>query len=132
MLSLVVEPSAPFVPEGGRTQLTITREGNLDLPVSVKYRTIDGTAKASERDYTPIITETVYFRPGEREISFYVFVLDDFMPETDETFFVELYDPTPEGKGKSTKALMKIFSFTLGLREIRPFPPLHIKMRGAG
>ena len=86
------------MPEGGRTQLTITRDGNIDLPVSVKYRTIDGIAKASEGDYRPIITETVHFKPGEREISFYVFVLDDSIPETDETFFVELYDPTPEGK----------------------------------
>ena len=37
------------------------------------------------------------FEPGRREYSVSVDVLQDSKPETDESFYVELYNPEPEG-----------------------------------
>ena len=37
------------------------------------------------------------FEPGRREYSISVDVLQDSKPETDESFYVELYNPEPEG-----------------------------------
>ena len=94
---LLTEPSEPFVTEPGRVFLTIIRDGPVNREVSVRYRTSDGSAKVEDNDYIPIISSQAVFESGQREYSISVDVLQDSKPETDESFFVELYNPEPEG-----------------------------------
>ena len=77
--------------------MTIIRDGPVNREVSVRYRTSDGSAKVEDNDYIPIINSQAVFEPGRREYSISVDVLQDSKPETDESFFVELYNPEPEG-----------------------------------
>ena len=77
--------------------LTITRDDPIDREVTVRYRTADGTAKVENNDYVPIISRLAVFEPGHREILISVDVLQDTIPETDEIFYVELYNAQPEG-----------------------------------
>ena len=96
-LLLLSEPSEPFVTEPGRVFLTITRDDPIDRQVTVRYRTADGTAKVENNDYIPIISRLAVFEPGRKEFLISVDVLQDNTPETDEIFYVELYNAEPEG-----------------------------------
>ncbi len=59
--------------------------------VQVKYKTLDGTAKAGQ-DY--IATEgTLMFYPGEQAVPIPVEIIGDNLAEGDETFSLEIYDP---------------------------------------
>lgn len=59
-------------------------------PVTIQYRTLDGTANGS--DYTAT-TGTVSFAAGESSKTITVPVSGDVLDEDDETFSLELYDP---------------------------------------
>ena len=61
------------------------------------------------------------FEPGRREYSISVDVLQDSKPETDEIFYVELYNPEPEGAKRDTfviklKTSSKIFQAYNGVK----------------
>ncbi len=92
------EPSKVFVPESGSVTLTITRDDPIDRVVKVKYRTVDGSATVEDSDYVPIVSTTVLFESGVRYYSFTVETIQDSRPETDEVFYVEVYDAEPEGQ----------------------------------
>lgn len=62
-----------------------------DQPVSVQYRTVDGTARAGE-DYVPVSGQ-LRFYPGDTGIPIPVEIIGDTLPEPDETFYLEVYDP---------------------------------------
>ena len=72
-------------------------------PVSVTIRTIGGTA-ASGADYLPLVT-TMTFKPGQTAKSLTVRLRGDTEDEEDETYFVQLQDPSgavlakPQGFG---------------------------------
>jgi solute carrier family 8 (sodium/calcium exchanger) len=62
-----------------------------DGAMSLKVRTVDGSAQAGE-DYFPIDRE-ITFTKNQREATVDVEIKDDDDWEPDEDFFVELYDP---------------------------------------
>lgn len=67
---------------------TVTLSAVSGQTVSVNYATADGTATQSV-DYTAI-SGTITFTPGQTTRTLSVPVLGDVVPETDETFFVNL------------------------------------------
>lgn len=86
------EPSHPFISEPGNITLVVIRDGPVDKTCTVKYKTVDGAAKAAELDYIPIPETLMVFQPGQREASFNVTALDDDLPEPNEAFYVDLYN----------------------------------------
>lgn len=72
-------------------QLTLTRTGG-QAGFSIDYATADGTAAAGV-DYAQT-TGTVVFAEGQNGATVSVAVFGDVAAETDETFFVDLLNPT--------------------------------------
>jgi beta-glucanase (GH16 family) len=60
--------------------------------VSVKYSTIEGTAKAAS-DFTEATAQTVTFQPNETEKTIVIAVVADEFKENDETFSVKVDNP---------------------------------------
>ncbi|MFN8489879.1 MAG: Calx-beta domain-containing protein [Caldilineaceae bacterium] len=75
-------------------------------PVSVHYRTSDGTATAGS-DYTTT-DSTVTFPPGATSVDFYIPILDDTLDEDDETIKVKLSNPTNATLGALTDTTLTI------------------------
>ena len=63
-------------------------EPSLEAVVTVNYATADGTATEGT-DYGDA-SGVISFMPGETEAAIKVAILDDLLPEADETFYVEL------------------------------------------
>lgn len=99
--------SAASITEGntGTTPVTVTLtlSDASDLPVSVNWKTVDGTALASDRDYLPE-TGIINFAPGVTEQSFTVQVQGDTRLEKDETFAAEISNPINATLGANTTA----------------------------
>src|SRR5207244_3305810 len=72
----------------GSVVITIVRDGDPSVPVSVDYATSDGTATAGS-DYTAT-SGTASFEPGQRTFTFTVPVLTDTIVEGDETVTLTL------------------------------------------
>lgn len=81
-----------YVSEPQNITLTVTRQGKIDAESRVHYRTLDGSASFLEGDYIQIPTTLLLFSAGQRERSIQVSVLDDNIPEGNETFSVQLFD----------------------------------------
>jgi chitinase len=82
-----VEGSGLFV-------FTVTLSSLSTQPVTVRYATANGTAVAGSRgDYTAT-SGTLRFNPGETVKTIAVAVRNDSLVERDETFFVNLSQPT--------------------------------------
>ena len=72
----------------------VTRTGDLTGTSTVKYRGVDGLAiEGSDDDYF-VGTGTLTFNPNETQKFIPVASIGDFAPELDETFTVQLFDPT--------------------------------------
>jgi hypothetical protein len=69
---------------------TITLSAAYDQPVTVSYRTVDGTAKTSDGDYVAK-SGTITFKPGETTKTITIAVKGDSKKETDETFYLDLF-----------------------------------------
>ena len=82
-------------------QFTIRRSGRLDSAVSVAYRTLDGSASTLEGDYQRIFYETLSFASGESTKTVSVTVLDDVVPEGNETFTLELFDASGKKRNRN-------------------------------
>jgi uncharacterized repeat protein (TIGR01451 family)/CSLREA domain-containing protein len=65
------------------------------FPVTVSYVTVDGTASAGS-DYQPV-SGTVTFAPGQTTKTISVLVNGDVTTEPDETFLVNLFNPSNAG-----------------------------------
>jgi hypothetical protein len=81
--------------EGGRGQttlfvFTVTLSGAYDQPVTMSFRTVDGTAKTSDNDYVAK-TGTLTFAPGETTKTITIVVNGDSKKEADETFYLDLF-----------------------------------------
>jgi len=76
----------------GSVTVIVVRTGNADGTAKVKYKTVDGTAKASQKDYVHVEDELV-FGPGVKEMPITVTIVDDAAYEDDEEFTIELFDP---------------------------------------
>lgn len=87
--TVTADPSEPG--EGVTVTLTIERDNDVQ-PSSVRVRTVDETATGGS-DFTPL-DERVEFTTGTEETR-EIDILDDDLPEDDETFAIEL----SEGEG---------------------------------
>lgn len=85
------------IQEGGVVNFTVLRAGRADFVATVMYRVEYGNA--SPGDLTMLSNETllVYY-VGEWMKNISVAVKDDNIPETDESFYIVLYNTTGEYK----------------------------------
>ncbi|KAH0505721.1 G-protein coupled receptor 98 [Microtus ochrogaster] len=93
--SLVDEPYVLRIQEGDTANFTVLRNGSVNVTCTVQYATMDGEASGREGDFVPVeLGETLVFEAGSREQSVSVYVNDDEIPETDEPFYVILFNST--------------------------------------
>ena len=92
------------VTEGGIAAFTVTLSSSSEVPVTVSYETIDGTATAGA-DYTTT-SGTLSFTPGQTTKRVEVQTLEDDEAEETETFTVQLSAPSgatvADGTGTGT------------------------------
>src|SRR5262249_55228845 len=70
---------------------TVTLSAASDQPVTMSFRTVDGTATTSDGDYVAQ-TGTLTFAPGETTKTITIEVKGDSKKEADETFYLDLFD----------------------------------------
>jgi hypothetical protein len=79
-------------------EFTVRLDRPADTPITVTYKTVDGTATAGDSaedgDYLPVTLEEVKFAVGETEQIIRVDVFGEVNDEPDETFFVNLLEVT--------------------------------------
>ena len=76
---------------------TVTLSTAYDQPVTMSFRTVDGTAKSSDSAYVAK-TGTLTFAPGETTKTITIEVKGDNKKEADETIYLDLF-------GNSSKSL---------------------------
>ena len=77
----------------GKTTLftfTVTLSAAYDQPVTMSFRTVNGTAKTSDNDYVAK-TGTLTFAPGETTKTITIEVKGDSKKEANETFYLDLF-----------------------------------------
>jgi hypothetical protein len=99
-------PSAPTKPEEVQKQVVEGNSGtsyvyfllqftgvrtDATQMLSVDYATRDGTATAGQ-DYISI-SDTLKLYPGESQAVIAVEIIDELIPEPDETFYLDVYNP---------------------------------------
>ncbi len=94
-LTLVAPPAQN---EGGNSALTpfvfqLNLDRASDLPVTVNYATANGSATTDNKDYLAAAA-TIEFKPGETQKTIAITVLGDVEPEPNETFQLNLSNPT--------------------------------------
>ncbi|ELW52331.1 G-protein coupled receptor 98 [Tupaia chinensis] len=90
-----LEPRVVRVREGEAANFTVVRNGSVDVTCTVQYATMDGKATAREGDFVPVEKgETLVFEVGGTEQRLSVFVHEDGIPETDEPFYIILFNST--------------------------------------
>lgn len=78
---------------GGTARITLTRQGNLERTTVVDFTTLtNGTATAG-LDFRHV-TNTVTFLPGDTVRLLFIPILDDTLPETEETVWMALTNVT--------------------------------------
>ncbi|XP_026177361.1 adhesion G-protein coupled receptor V1 isoform X2 [Mastacembelus armatus] len=88
--------------------INVTRLGGIFADVSVKFRAVPLTARISE-DYSVASTDVVLLE-GESSKSVPIYVINDVVPELEETFLIELINQTTGGAllGELTRAIITI------------------------
>uniref|UniRef100_A0A3B4V3U8 Adhesion G-protein coupled receptor V1 n=1 Tax=Seriola dumerili TaxID=41447 RepID=A0A3B4V3U8_SERDU len=88
--------------------INVTRVGGIFADVSVKFRAVPLTARVSE-DYS-VASSDVVLLEGESSKSVPVYVINDVVPELEETFLIELINQTTGGAllGELTRAIITI------------------------
>jgi subtilisin-like proprotein convertase family protein len=86
--------------EGGTATFRLTRSGRLDQPLSVAYRTVNGTAKGG-KDFKKV-SGTATFAPGETVKKVNVRTRDDPVAERTERFFLRVTGGGVTATGKGT------------------------------
>src|SRR5262249_34698614 len=69
---------------------TVTLSAAYDQPVTMSYRTADGTATTGDGDYVGM-TGTLTFAPGETSKTITITVNGDSKKEADEYFYLDLF-----------------------------------------
>ena len=87
---------------------TVTLSAAYDQPVTMSFRTVDGTATTGDRDYVAK-TGTLTFAAGETSKTITIVIQGDSKRESDETFYLDLF-------GNSSNSL---FTKKRGLGTIR-------------
>ncbi|MEO8350794.1 MAG: Calx-beta domain-containing protein [Chthoniobacteraceae bacterium] len=104
-----ISVSEAFAVEGAEGEasvatFTVSLSDASAQPITVQYATADSAAAASD-DYGPISPTTLIFEPGEISKTVSVNVIGDGIFEPNETFFLDLTNPTnatllnPRGQG---------------------------------
>nr|XP_021553254.1 G-protein coupled receptor 98 [Neomonachus schauinslandi] len=89
------EPHVVRVQEGETANFTVLRNGSVDVACTVQYATMDGKATARDGDFVPIEKgEALVFAVGSRKQRISVFINEDDIPETDEPFYIILFNST--------------------------------------
>ncbi|XP_054843539.1 adhesion G-protein coupled receptor V1 [Eublepharis macularius] len=101
------DPVIVMVQEGGIANFVVIRNGSDTPAASVLYATVNGGAIAKGEDF--IFSEKsgeLFFDVGIRERNITVFINDDDIPESDETFYIILFNSTGDtvvyGSGMAT------------------------------
>lgn len=81
-----------YTKEPGIVQLKIKREGPGTERATIRYQTVDSSAVANSGDYVQIIARELVFEVGEMERTISVEILNDDIPEGNETFYVQIFD----------------------------------------
>jgi beta-glucanase (GH16 family) len=91
---------------GGTANIEIRLKLNkaTSKQVSVKYSTIEGTAKPAA-DFTAAAAQTVTFQPNETEKIIVIPVVADDIKETDETFSIKVDNPVNVFLSKGTAVI---------------------------
>jgi len=79
----------------GKAKVTLFRAGDLDTKASVKWSTKDGTAKAPG-DYEQVDNAIATFDKGQDTVVIEIVINDDDAFEGDESFFINLTEPSVE------------------------------------
>ncbi|WP_326559117.1 Calx-beta domain-containing protein [Micromonospora sp. NBC_01796] len=89
--------------QGGRAIVTVTLSEPVKTPLTVVFRTADGTAVAPE-DYTAVPQRRVTIPAGARGVEVPVEIRADSVREPDEWFTVNISDPSVGviGQGRAT------------------------------
>lgn len=74
-------------------ELTLSLDKTVSKPVTMNVTTFDGTAK-SGADFTAISGQSISFAAGEKEKKIAITVVADDIKEADETFQVQLQNPS--------------------------------------
>jgi subtilisin family serine protease len=90
----------------GAAAISVKLSAASGFPVMVGYATVDGTA-ASGADYVPA-SGVLAFAPGETSKTFSVTILDDTLPEADETVKLSLNNPSNATLGAKAAATLSI------------------------
>lgn len=83
----------------GEAEVSVVRQNGADGEISIKYRTIDGSAVDS-KDFKGG-EGIVHFKHGETHQFIKIAIIDDYQFERDENFEIELFEP--EGGAKLGK-----------------------------
>jgi probable HAF family extracellular repeat protein len=75
---------------------TVTLSAAYDQPVTMSFKTTDGTAKTGDGDYVAK-SGTLTFAPGETTKTITIAVKGDSKKETDETFYLDLLGLSSNG-----------------------------------
>ncbi|KAM8865111.1 adhesion G-protein coupled receptor V1 isoform 2-T2 [Synchiropus picturatus] len=88
--------------------INVTRVGGIFADVSVKFIAVPLTARVSE-DYSVASTDVVLLE-GESSKSVPIYVINDMVPELEETFLIQLINQTTGGAllGELTRAIITI------------------------
>ncbi|KAL4239458.1 hypothetical protein ACF0H5_000273 [Mactra antiquata] len=81
-------PSVAVLESKGSVKLNIIRTGKLTSRVVFNVETIDGTAEAGS-DYIAV-KKSLVFKPNETTLPLEIEIVDDFVWEPDEVFFVKI------------------------------------------
>ena len=106
------EESVEVLENAGTCKVCLTRSGgDLDSEVEVEVKSYDITATAG-KDYVALEGETVTFAKGELTAFITVTILDDEAWEKDETFRIELENPSGGAKldEKSKTCMVKVMN----------------------
>lgn len=88
---------------------TVTLSAAYDQPVTMSFRTANGTATTGDADYIAR-TGTLTFAPGETTKTITIEVKGDSKKETDEYFFLELPGNSSNSLFKNTRGIGKILN----------------------
>jgi hypothetical protein len=100
-----IADASPVV-EGNAASFIVTLSAPASGSATVNYATANGTATAPG-DYTAVTNGTVSFSAGQSTKTVTITTVDDSLDENDETFFVNLSNPTggigiADGQGQGT------------------------------
>nr|XP_014349406.1 PREDICTED: G-protein coupled receptor 98 [Latimeria chalumnae] len=89
------DPVAVRVQEGAVANFTVFRNGSTHLAVTVMYATVNGDATDVDEDFIPSSSDNLLvFEAGEQLKNISVAVNEDDTPETDESFYIVLFNST--------------------------------------